>query len=126
MRRPMSHICSLSLNSLTGFGVFFVYAINHLLIASGNRKLDVDAVEDRGVVRVERDDLLRVKRHAGLATLGERDRVPDAGAQVVVNDERLTRPPRLAREREAVLHLNEHEPPAGERRITFAERDPAN
>src|SRR5215213_9590736 len=75
MRRPMSHICSLSLNSGTRVPPLLLlpfppYAMTGSLSDSVT---DHRVVEDRGVVRVEGDALLREERPARLAALGEGD-----------------------------------------------------
>src|SRR3712207_1685655 len=81
IRRPMSHICSLSWNSpmrwvpLPLVEGFVAYAISHLVTHHG-------PVEDRRAVRVDGHALLRVERHARLAALGEGDQVAVARAQV--------------------------------------------
>src|SRR5687767_2010138 len=82
-------------------------------------------VEDGGVVGVEGNAFLRVEGHAGLAALGEGDRVALARAEVVVDDERFGALARLADEREAVLHLDEQVPSADERLVTLRQGHPA-
>src|SRR2546423_3315523 len=83
-------------------------------------------VQDRRAVRVDRHALLRVKRHARLAALGEGDEVAAARAQVVVDHQRLARLPRLAGKHVAVLHLDYEEPPADERVVERLEADVAD
>src|SRR4051812_19116631 len=83
-------------------------------------------VEDRRAIRVDRHALLRVERHAGLAALGEGDQLAVAGAEVVVDHQRLGRLPRLSREHVPVLYLDDEEPAADERVVQAAHADAAN
>src|SRR4051794_40723294 len=80
-------------------------------------------VQDRRAVRVDRHALLRVERHARLATFRERDELAHAGAEVVVHHQRLGGLPRLARQAVAVLHLDDEEPAAHERVVERVEAD---
>src|SRR4051812_28033906 len=125
IRRPMSHICSFSANSprrwvpLPLVDGFVPYAMSDLV--AHHRP-----VQNRRAVRVDRHALLRVEGHARLAALGEGDQLAVAGAEVVVDDNRLARPPRPPREHVAVLHLDDEEPPAHERVVEAAQADPAD
>src|SRR4051812_31372238 len=83
-------------------------------------------IQDRRVVRIERDDPFGIERHARFATLAEGDRVALAGAEVVVYDDELARLALFAREREAILHLDDHETSADERVIARLQRDAAD
>src|SRR5688500_8767178 len=125
MRRPMSHICSLSLNSgMRVWPLLLAFPFAPYAIVTPSDSMTHDRhVEDGGVVGVERDALLGVERHARLAALREGDRVAVAGAEVVVDDDRFLRPSRFARECEAVLHLDDEEPPAHERVVGLSEAD---
>src|SRR5688572_29549102 len=83
-------------------------------------------VEDRRVVRVERDALLREERAARLAAFRERDQVAVARAEVVVHHRGLDAFALVAREAEAVLHLDDEEPPADERFVRLREAHAAH
>src|SRR5688500_6212312 len=87
---------------------------------------DHRVVEDRRVERVERDALLRQKRPGRLAALGECDQVAVARAEVVVHDRGFDALPFLTREAEAVLHLDDEEPPADERLVRLREAHAAH
>src|SRR5215207_9851148 len=85
MRRPMSHICSLSLNSgMRAWPLLLAFPFAPYAIVAPSDSMTHDRhVEDGGVVRVYRHALLRIKRHRRLAALREGDRVAVAGAEVV-------------------------------------------
>src|SRR5688572_17519895 len=124
--RPISAICSRSLNSgIRGAPFLFPFA-PYAMVGLSNFVCYLSVIQDRRVVRVERDALLRVKRHRRLAAFGEGDQVAVVSTEVVVDDERLVRLARLAREGEAILHLDDDEPPADERVVRAAQCHPTD
>src|SRR6185503_18261339 len=76
-------------------------------------------------VCVNRNALLRIKRHAGLATLAESDGVTLARAKMVVGHQHLSGFALATRKRKPVLHLHQQEPSARERVVKRMQREPA-
>src|SRR5687767_6599459 len=126
IRRPMSHICSLSLNSGIRVAPLLPFPPYAMTDSLSNPVTDHRGVQYRGVVRVKRDALLREKRATRLATLGERDQIAVVGAEVVVNDRGVRALSLLAGECKPVLHLDDEEPSADERFVRLRETHAAH
>src|SRR5436190_24033069 len=113
MRRPTSHICSFSLNSLIRgtplplplYAIFVSRASRPCLFTyhgrlardtHSNLQTHHHRIQNRTVISIQRHPLLRVKRHRRLTALRKRNHVALTRANVVVHHQRLRGPSSLA------------------------------